>query len=191
MPDTGANLVIADILELWNESTLIPDEQDLNSSPTPSTPASAQGASTTMAWDPFWHSSDETITPAELFATYNDLPKESKIELLNDAIGNATVMGHLITATIVVDHQDLLNKLRRLKSGTVEESDTDSDQEEADDIADKNKTCELSLVKEIVKEGKNKKKTEKFGSECYDGSDEEEDQDQDYSEKDKQNKEGD
>ena len=49
MPDTGTNLVIADILELWNENTLIPDEQDLNSSPTPSTPASAQEASTTMA----------------------------------------------------------------------------------------------------------------------------------------------
>ena len=182
MPGTGKNCVISDIKNLWNESTLFPDERDPDSSPTPSTPTSARGASTTMQeqWDPFFHSTDETITPAALFATYNGLPKKNQIELLNSAVGNATLMGQLIEATIVVDHQNLLNKLHRLKSGTVEESDTDSNQEEVDDIADKNNTCDLSLVREITKDKENRKGTQEFGSEYY-GSNEEEDQDSQHS----------
>ena len=191
MPVTGTSLIINDIAGLWAESTLIPDEQDPNSPPTPSTPASAPGASATLTWDNFWHSSDEAVTPAELLSFYKESPKERKMELLNDAVGDPTIMGHLLTATIVEDRQDLLNKLFRLKSGVAEESDIDNEQEKANDNVDKNKTCELSLVKAIVKEGGNKDRREKFGSECYDGSDEEEDQEQDYSNKDKQDKEGD
>merc|ERR1711879_159650 len=115
--------------------------------------------------------------PAAILATYNGLPKRGKIELLDKAVGNNTLMAYLIGASIVVDLEDLFDKLHVLKSGTIEESDTDSTQDEIDDIANQNDTYELSLVKEINKDKENGKKTQEFGSEYFGGDEEDEEED--------------
>ena len=176
LPGTEKTWAIADIINLWSKSTLT-HERDSDSSSTPSTPKSGQGASTTVKdqWDSFLQYTDETITPAALLATYNGLPKRSQIELLNKAVGNTTLMAHLIGASIVVDLEDLLDKLHWLKSGRIEESDTDSTQNETDDIANQNNTYDLSLVKEINKDKENRKRPQEFGS-AYFGSNEEDDE---------------
>merc|ERR1712004_850995 len=58
-----------------------------------------------------------------------------------------------------------------LKSGTIEESDTDSTQNETND------TAELSLVKEINKDKENRRTPQEFGSELFGGDEEDEEED--------------
>merc|ERR1712004_363046 len=102
---------------------------------------------------------------------YNGLPKRGKMELLDNAVGNNTLMGYLMEASIVVDLEDLFNKLHMLKSGTIEESDTDATQNETND------TAELSLVKEINKDKENRRTPQEFGSELFGGDEEDEEED--------------
>merc|ERR1712240_587583 len=143
-------------------------EQDPDSSSAPSTPNNEQDANTTVKdqWDSFLQYTDETANPAAVLAAYNGLPKRGKMELLDNAVGNNTLMGYLIEASIVVDLEDLFNKLHMLKSGTIEESDTDSTQNETND------TTELSLVKEINKDKENRRTPQEFGSELFEGDEE-------------------
>merc|ERR1712240_312476 len=140
-------------------------EQDPDSSSASCTSKNEQDANTTWKeqWDSFLQYTDETANPAAFLAAYNGLPKRGKMELLDNAVGNNTLMGYLMEASIVVDLEDLLNKLHMLKSGTIQESDTDSTQNETND------TAELSLVKEINKDKENRRTPKEFGSELFGG----------------------
>merc|ERR1712240_791429 len=147
-------------------------EQDPDSSSASCTSKNEQDANTTWKeqWDSFLQYTDETANPAAFLAAYNGLPKRGKMELLDNAVGNNTLMGYLIEASIVVDLEDLLNKLHMLKSGTIQESDTDSTQNETND------TAELSLVKEINKDKENRRTPQEFGSELFGGDEEDEEE---------------
>merc|ERR1712240_116108 len=147
-------------------------EQDPDSSSASCTSKNEQDANTTWKeqWDSFLQYTDETANPAAVLAAYNGLPKRGKMELLDNAVGNNTLMGYLMEASIVVDLEDLFNKLHMLKSGTIQESDTDSTQNETWD------TAELSLVKEINKDKENRRTPQEFGSELFGGDEEDEDE---------------
>merc|ERR1712115_63901 len=169
LPGTKQNLAIADIVNMWNKS-ILSHEQDPDSSSASCTSKNEQDANTTWKeqWDSFLQYTDETANPAAFLAAYNGLPKRGKMELLDNAVGNNTLMGYLIEASIVVDLEDLFNKLHMLKSGTIQESDTDSTQNETND------TAELSLVKEINKDKENRRTPQEFGSELFGGDEEDE-----------------
>merc|ERR1712240_617976 len=147
-------------------------EQDPDSSSASCTSKNEQDANTTWKeqWDSFLQYTDETANPAAVLAAYNGLPKRGKMELLDKAVGNNTLMGYLIEASIVVDLEDHFNKLHMLKSGTIQESDTDSTQNETND------TAELSLVKEINKDKENRRTPQEFGSELFGGDEEDEEE---------------
>merc|ERR1712240_820129 len=148
-------------------------EQDPDSSSASRTSSRQEDANKTVKdqWDSFLQYTDETANPAAVLAAYNGLPKRGKIELLDKAVGNNTLMAYLIGASIVVDLEDLFDKLHMLKSGTIEESDTDSTQNET------NNTAELSLVKEINKDKENRRTPQEFGSELFGGDEEDEEED--------------
>merc|ERR1712115_71589 len=171
LPGTKQNLAIADIVNMWNKS-ILSHEQDPDSSSASCTSKNEQDANMTWKeqWDSFLQYTDETANPAALLAAYNGLPKRGKMELLDNAVGNKTLMGYLIEASIVVDLEDLFNKLHMLKSGTIQESDTDSTQNETND------TAELSLVKEINKDKENRRTPQEFGSELFGGDEEDEEE---------------
>merc|ERR1712223_1264782 len=172
LPGTEQTWAIADIVNLWNKS-ILSHERDPDSSSASCTSKNEQEANMTCKeqWDSFLQYTDETANPAAVLAAYNGLPKRGKMELLDNAVGNNTLMGYLIEASIVVDLEDLFNKLNMLKSGTIEESDTDSTQNETND------TAELSLVKEINKDKENRRTPQEFGSELFGGDEENEEED--------------
>merc|ERR1712081_93714 len=171
LPGTKQNLAIADIVNMWNKS-ILSHEQDPDSSSASCTSKNEQDANTTWKeqWDSFLQYTDETANPAAFLAAYNGLPKRGKMELLDNAVGKNTLMGYLMEASIVVDLEDLFNKLHMLKSGTIEESDTDSTHNETND------TAELSLVKEINKDKENRRTPQEFGSELFGGDEEDEEE---------------
>merc|ERR1712115_715984 len=149
LPGTKQNLAIADIVNMWNKS-ILSHEQDPDSSSASCTSKNEQDANMTWKeqWDSFLQYTDETANPAAVLAAYNGLPKRGKMELLDNAVGNNTLMGYLI-----------------------EESDTDSTQNETND------TAELSLVKEINKDKENRRTPQEFGSELFGGDEGDEEED--------------